>query len=365
MSTLNTGPPLRVLLVEDDEATAALLQGVLSRMPEVGSTTIVRRLDAAEKQWANEPADIVLLDLHLPDMPAAGTVAVAATWTPAPAIVAMTGDRRPEVRDRALAHGAVACVDKHQLGEDELRDLLSMAVLHVAPGALPSAEQLLHRIDELDTYVAAISHDLRSPLATAESMVQLIRRQETLDDFSPTTVALLDRISDLLARGRQYADDLLEEARIGAEARAPLDMTGIVADATAVAAVDPAHVTILALPEDLWGRRSVLVQILVNLLSNAARHADADTPRIRISSSRGPAVARIHVDDNGLGIPVADRERIFRPDFSTAGSGQGLAIVQRHVRTLGGNAWADVAPDLGGARVTVELPARTLRTRDA
>jgi two-component system OmpR family sensor kinase len=78
---------------------------------------------------------------------------------------------------------------------------------------------------------------------------------------------------------------------------------------------------------------------------------------------------QIWVDDDGPGIPVEDRERVFarfhRTDAARArhagGTGLGLAIVQAIASAHGGRVWAEQAP-LGGARVVIELPGYRRRT---
>jgi two-component system sensor histidine kinase BaeS len=104
-----------------------------------------------------------------------------------------------------------------------------------------------------------------------------------------------------------------------------------------------------------------LAQVLRNLLRNAAEHtAPGGTIELSAVSERG--VLRLAVDDDGPGIPEAEREQVFDrfhraggPRRATGGAGLGLAIVRALAEAHGGRAWAEASP-LGGARMVVELP---------
>jgi signal transduction histidine kinase len=107
-----------------------------------------------------------------------------------------------------------------------------------------------------------------------------------------------------------------------------------------------------------------LGRAVTNLVDNACRHA---VSQVRVSLQREDSRVRLLVDDDGPGVALADRERIFerftRLDDSRArdrgGAGLGLAVVRSVVTRHGGFVWADQSP-LGGARFTVELPAATV-----
>jgi signal transduction histidine kinase len=119
--------------------------------------------------------------------------------------------------------------------------------------------------------------------------------------------------------------------------------------------------------------RDALRQILLNLLDNAVKYGPVGQT-ITVGSSaappgEGPRV-RIWVEDQGPGIPAADRDRVWEPyvrlgrdvESATGGSGIGLSVVRELVTLHGGTAWIESAGARGGpgARVTIELPIRTL-----
>ena len=112
-------------------------------------------------------------------------------------------------------------------------------------------------------------------------------------------------------------------------------------------------------------------QILLNLLDNAVKYGPAGQ-RIVVGLAMFEEHARLWVDDEGPGIPVRERERVFEPfyrsslhtDSRVTGSGIGLAVVRELAVMLNGRAWAEQAPN-AGARIIVEFPEAFLRAEEA
>lgn len=213
------------------------------------------------------------------------------------------------------------------------------------------AERLTRLLDERARTLAAIGHDLRSPVTAMRLRVEMVDDPETrerlgvcLDEIETLTEAAL-----ALARGAG-AEEARERVDLGAL------LASLVAELTeagATASLDaPAGVVLDARPVAL--RRA-----LRNLGENAVRYGAA----ARISLGRDGAVARITVDDNGPGIPERERERVFEPfvrletsrSRDTGGTGLGLSIARAVVEGHGGTIGLGDAPG-GGTRVTVTLP---------
>src|SRR5439155_15632420 len=104
-------------------------------------------------------------------------------------------------------------------------------------------------------------------------------------------------------------------------------------------------------------------QVFTNLLENAALHTPASGPVVVRVVGAGDAV-RAEVADRGPGLPLADRERLFRPfergQTRARGSGLGLAIARGFVEAHGGRMWAEETPG-GGATFCFELPANEVQ----
>ncbi|MGA4786235.1 ATP-binding protein [Nocardia sp. AB354] len=215
-------------------------------------------------------------------------------------------------------------------------------------------------------FVGDASHELRSPLATVTAALELARhRPETVD------AELIDgTLLPEAERMRRLIDDLLTLAAAderGLELRTgDVDLDDI-AQAAAVAARLRAGITVDTdiRPTRIVGDPERLARALRNIVDNAVAHARSRI-RIAVTDDIAPGAsggARLVVDDDGPGIPAADRTRVFdrfvrlEADRSrtTGGSGLGLAIVAEIVAAHGGVVRVDESP-WGGARFVVELP---------
>jgi signal transduction histidine kinase len=159
-------------------------------------------------------------------------------------------------------------------------------------------------------------------------------------------------------------EDLLDFARPADLQRAPADAASLVAEALEIDRAEqggggPAIESEIAAPlPKLPLDRARIVQVLVNLIGNARKHARGATRivvRARPSSSFAGGL-RLEVADDGAGLADAVRETLFEPFVTSgAGSGLGLAIVRRIVEQHGGTVAAEpMAPH--GVRFAVDLP---------
>lgn len=210
-------------------------------------------------------------------------------------------------------------------------------------------------------FVGDASHELRSPLAAVTAALELARdRPEVLDrdliteTLLPETERMRYLIEDLLTLAA--ADEQGLELHTG---DVDLDDLG---DAQAAALRGRGTLTVHTdiRPTRVIGDPARLARVLRNIADNAAAHADS---KVGITIGQVGDRARIVIDDDGPGIPVADRERIFgrfvrlEADRARAsgGSGLGLAIVSELVSAHAGTVTVDESP-WGGARFIIDLP---------
>ncbi|MDR9430193.1 MAG: PAS domain S-box protein [Natronomonas sp.] len=179
--------------------------------------------------------------------------------------------------------------------------------------------ELQHERDRLDEFASVVSHDLRSPLSVAAGRLELAREEcdsGHLDDVDHALDRMGELIADLLTLARQ--GDRIDETE-------PVDIATL-AD-RCWQNVETAEATVEAAFDGMVrADRGRLQQLLENLLRNAVDHG-------------GPAVSVIvgdlddgfYVEDDGPGIPVDERERVFEAGYSTfeEGTGFGLRIVQQ------------------------------------
>ena len=125
------------------------------------------------------------------------------------------------------------------------------------------------------------------------------------------------------------------------------------------------RVHVVTEPVVVAGDEDRLGQVLGNLLQNALRYASTAPGAVQVTVHRGPAEARLVIEDNGPGLPPEALERVFdrfyRVDRSRSrvqgGTGLGLAIVRHITEAHGGRVWAENRSTGSGARFSVRLPA--------
>jgi signal transduction histidine kinase len=214
-------------------------------------------------------------------------------------------------------------------------------------------DRLQQLIRDRTQMLAAISHDLRTPLT------RLRLRAELIDDLEQQrkTIADLQEMQAMIAAALEFARD-----EVAVEPPASLDLAVLlqtICDDTADAGADARY----AGPEHARcvGRPAALKRALANLVGNAVRYGD----RARVTLSSEPGQLRVNVDDDGPGLPEAELERVFQPFYrletsrsrETGGVGLGLAIVRAAVEAHSGRVHLANRPG-GGLRATVLLPQR-------
>ncbi|HWP07274.1 MAG TPA: HAMP domain-containing sensor histidine kinase [Polyangiaceae bacterium] len=264
---------------------------------------------------------------------------------------------------QAIGAGNLAArvrLGRHQAGE----------VGALADSVNEMAGRIERQLREERALLAAVSHELRSPLARLRVLVELARSGESagrLDEIDREIVEIDALLGKLLASSRLEFGELRREPLTAREvALRALEVAGVPAERLA----DATDGTLVEVDPTLVGRA------LGNLLENAERHAGGVTRLALVvanESGRAPVV-RFEVLDAGPGFRKDALEHAFEAFYSSrtgettaseasqrdsrSGSlGLGLALVARIARAHGGRAFAE-NPSEGGARVVLELPAR-------
>jgi len=232
-----------------------------------------------------------------------------------------------------------------------------------------------HELDrQKDEFVAAASHDLRTPLTAIKGWAQLLRQRADADPARAGDLRALGAIETQANVIDRLIDELLAASRLRVGEAIALDLTAfdlvdfagrLVAQAQALAV---GHRVRLLAPDPVPGRwdESKLEQIVGNLIANAIKYSP-DGGEIEVSVTRDGDEARLVVRDQGLGIPATALPRLFDRYYRVerAGSagaihglGLGLFSAQRLTTRHGGR--IEVASDHGyGSAFTLILPLVT------
>jgi two-component system sensor histidine kinase KdpD len=263
-----------------------------------------------------------------------------------------------------LAGRILSVEDQRVLGAFAAQAGTALEQSRLAEAAAPA--EPLAAADRLRTaLLAAVGHDLRTPLAAATAAVTSLRGSDV--EWTPEERdELLANADAALARLARLVDDLLDLSRLQAGGMTVTSQR-VGLDEVVALALDElgpdGHRVRTEIPEDLpevLADPALVRRVVANLVSNALRHS-TDTAPALTASALGDVV-ELRVVDRGPGIPAADRERVFAPfqrlgdvDNST-GVGLGLALSRGLAEAMGGSIVPEDTPG-GGLTMVVTLPA--------
>jgi signal transduction histidine kinase len=257
-------------------------------------------------------------------------------------------------------------------------DLWLIELLADQTGVLLEARDLARQAGELqareeaarlkEEFLSAAAHDLRTPLTVVLGQAELLERRLIRDPAAPVDRLGVSRMASEARRLRDLITELLDAQRLEQPGlpmdRVALDLRELVAEVRnrqlelglAIEVTQPSTPVLGTVD------RSRVEQVLDNLIENALKYSlDGTPPDIRLWSDADEA--RIEVIDCGVGIPAAERDRIFdrfyrasnAQSITDTGMGLGLYICRRIVEEHGGRIWVEETPG-GGSTFCVALP---------
>jgi signal transduction histidine kinase len=280
-----------------------------------------------------------------------------------------------------------SAVKEQALSIDEVRSMLDEASqviayshelkqksqeLLKATAELRAANERLQELDRMkDDFITTVTHELRTPLTSIRAFSEILHDNPEIDGAerekflniiiqeSERLTRLINQVLDLAKLESGRAEWNVEAVDPKAVIEDSIAATGQLFRARNVgletrlpAGVPPIHAD-----------RDRVVQVLINLLSNAAKFVQPDTGRVLVTLSSTPDAVRVAVADNGPGVRAEDRKVIFEKfrqagDTMTGkpqGTGLGLPISRQIIEHFGGRLWVDDAPGTG-ATFVFELP---------
>jgi signal transduction histidine kinase len=361
---VSEGAPLRILLVEDNPGDARLIKETLR---DAGAHAFelhhADRLSAALPLLAARDADVVLLDLSLPDAHGLETVTRALAAAPDAAIVVLTGLDDETVAIQAVQAGAQDYLVKGQVEPSTLSRALRYAMerkrlLEREHEARTAAEAAVRARDEV---LRIVAHDIGNSLSAVKIHALVLERTLPAGDAGREARKRTGAIRDLTAQMDRLRQDLLDVAAIEAGRLsvepAELEVGVVVAEAVAALAGVAAEKSVSlsdavapGLPR-VWADRERVLQVLANLCGNAVKFTLAGgSVRVRAEIIEGEV--RISCEDTGPGIAGDDLPHVFDRFWQArstrrAGAGLGLAIAKGIVEAHGGTISADSMPGEG------------------
>lgn len=385
------GRPLRILHLEDSPSDSEL---ALEHLLAEGVSCTLRRVETREQfeaALAEGGMDLILADYQLPGFDGLAAFSIALQSRPELPFIILTGNLGEDYAVDTLKLGVTDYVLKQSLSrlapavhralgaqreraqrqeaQEELqryREHLEQEVRQRTAELEERNAQLAVANQDLETFVASATHDLRTPLVVIGGFSKRLARS-CADKIDASELELLTGIGDAAAQMEVLLDELLAffKASKSAPSRSPIDMQAAVSEAYArlapLVGERSVRLEVSPLPPAL-GDPAMVRQVLVNLLTNAVKYTvPRDAAVIEVSGWEEQSATGYCVKDNGIGFDIRHREKIFelfhRVDETRGipGTGVGLATVKRIVEKHGGKVWATGAAGQG-ASVCFTLP---------
>jgi two-component system, NtrC family, nitrogen regulation sensor histidine kinase NtrY len=268
-----------------------------------------------------------------------------------------------------VGHGDLS-VRSRALGRDELGQLAE-SFNHMLDALDHAQKRLayLQRIGAWQEMARRIAHEIKNPLTPIQLAVQQLRDKDpgVSREFTQLIRTSAEIVEDEVASLRRMVSSFSQFAKVPEVRLEPAHVRRVLEEFERAYGhlTERAQDELVVRPPDaelpVLGDRQLLKQALVNLVENAvlsAHEQGADPVRVEVGAHQtDPTWIEITVDDNGPGIALDRRERVFEPYETTRdeGTGLGLAIVKKIVLDHGGEVFVEESP-LGGARFVLRLP---------
>ncbi|MGE0252740.1 MAG: response regulator [Dongiaceae bacterium] len=355
---------IKLLVIDDNEDDRLLYSRTLQK---IGGFAITETSDGEEglRLVAKQQPDCVLLDYSMPGRNGIEVLKCIRSQNPFVPVVMMTGQGSETLAVTAMQEGAQNYIAKAAITPQTLQHAVRSAIENCA-----MQKRIHEQRTSLEIFTRALAHDLKEPVGTIRSFIDLIIHQ---DQLTGKTKEYLDYIQQAADRMLKLIDTVYFYTRLDdAEHQAALELCDagkvwedVQQNLSELIQKSQAAITTDPLPR-VHVNPTHLMLVLQNLLGNAIHHCEK-TPQIHLSAALVKNQWVFRLEDNGPGIEPRHAERIFEPFARLArhksnGLGLGLAICKKIIQTQGGKIWFESAPETGAAFLftlpaTPQLPA--------
>ncbi len=260
--------------------------------------------------------------------------------------------------------GTICVIDNvpRSIGQEETRAIRVLAREVMTQMELRrTLLEVEERTAVLDTFSSSVAHDLRAPLRAVTGFADLLREEYSGKVLTGEGEALLGRMVEETGRMDALIKGLLAYARIARQdlplERVPLGplVDEVLHDLATDIGASKAVVDVAPILPHVRAHPLALRQVVLNLISNAIKFVPPGaTPRVKVTAETEGDRVVLRVADNGIGIPVEVKDRLFKPfsrlhgqEGAYPGTGIGLAIAQKAAERMGGRVGVDSEPGKG------------------
>ncbi len=373
-----------IIVVEDETGARTTLCGILE---DAGYKTIgLAKGTEAIKTVRENPFDIIITDIRLPDVNGVEILELAKEINPDAAVIMVTGYASVETAVDAVNQGAYAYFVK-PVNPEEIKTTITNALKQQRllrenkrlVEDLQQSNKLLFEVNEelkkatraKSEFLANMSHELRTPLNViigfSELMIDEVpgkindEQRQSLGDILSGGQHLLNLINDVLDLSKIESGKIRLKTTTFALAEVVETLRN-----TMMPIIAPRKQKLdIEVEKDLppvHADKAKVRQVLLNLADNSSKFAP-DEGRLRIEAIRKDEWCHVSITDNGIGIKKEDQEKIFEPfcqlesplTKERSGTGLGLTLVKQIIEKHGGQVW--VESEYGkGSRFTFTLP---------
>lgn len=273
---------------------------------------------------------------------------------------AKSGETNRFVFPHELADGSVRQVEVDSSPIQTGSGTLLFSILHDVTDRERNRDRIERQNEQLELLNRVVRHDIRNDMSVVTGYAELL--EDRVDDTGRAHLETLlehsDHVVELTKEARALMEAMLDESDTDDES-VRLDDVLRSQVSEVRSGYEDATVTVeTVLPDVAVRGNEMLASVFRNLLRNAVKHNDGPNPTVTVSVEERSETVRVHVADDGPGVPDDQKDAIFgkgEQGIESAGTGLGLYFVRTFVEQFGGEVWvSDNDPE--GAVFTIELP---------